>query len=148
MSCATHRCTARIESSHVFGDAAASTCCSLPLDAGPNENRSWPILAYHRPTSCHVSGDETATCISTSFESAAYGSPLRRGTSAAAHVYTTRPAALSVFFGKLRFRSWSRTASDAGASTMNRERLTVRPVETLQLWKKSPERNGLSSSFE
>src|SRR5437016_2070114 len=112
----------------------------------PNEDRSRAFRAYQLPTSCHVSGEESATCITTSFESAAYGSALRRGTSAATHMYTVRPPTLCVFRGKLRFRSCSLTASDDGTSTRKRDRLTVSPVDTLQVWKKSPGRYGLSSS--
>ena len=71
MSCATHFCTARMVSSRVLGAAAASICCTLSLEMEPNEDRSRAFRAYQLPTSCHVSGEESATCITTSFESAA-----------------------------------------------------------------------------
>ena len=38
----------------------------------PNEDRSRAFRAYQLPTSCHVSGEESATCITTSFESAEF----------------------------------------------------------------------------
>ena len=74
--------------------------------------------------SFQVSGEPTLMVISTPLESAANGSARIRGTLAVAQVMTVRPPPVAVRRGKFRLRSSIRGLSDAGTSTISRERLT------------------------
>src|SRR6185312_13886013 len=87
-SCATHRCTARIESSSVF--ASFTTSAIFASIAGVVAYRSRARLAYQCEMSLHERGD--AIVIDSPYdESGANGSGSGFGMSFVAHVITLRP---------------------------------------------------------
>jgi hypothetical protein len=83
---------------------------------------------------------------SRSFESAANISRLTQGTSLVAQRYCVRVSVVFCVRANGRLRSSIRSFMSFGASTRKRDRRTVVPAVTLHDVKKSPARNGLSSS--
>src|SRR6185437_195006 len=116
MSCATQRCTARIESSSVL--APFTACVMAESTDGEATYRSRAFPAYHLPIAAHVIGEEIMMDMYTPFESDSNASDLTLLMSVVAHVYVWRPFADFSVRAKLRLSSRMRGVNPAGTSTM------------------------------